>query len=127
MKEYKVGDTVHITMVAKVTDVAISSIEVEGGTWIDGSDPDTTIEVILSEEDLIPVPREELTESEIEHLDRWYNRVTTKPALGDYSFFRMLDRSSDGRLGGHKLIGILPMPLSVYIDEWTPIHTFPRY
>lgn len=128
MKEYKVGDTVYITMVAKITDVAISSIEVEGGTWIDGSDPDTKIEVILREEDLIPVPREELTDDQQTKVDDWYARVTTQPTEGDYSFYRFLDWSGDNRLGGNKLAGILDMPLSCYMQgKWIKIHTFPRY
>lgn len=128
MRDYEVGDTVYVTVIAKVTDVAASSIEIEGGSWFSESDGDTKITILTKEKDLIPIPREELTDKEREDSDLWYSRVSTNPIEGDYSFFRMLDWSGDGRLGGNRLIGILDMPLSVFMNgKWKPIYKFPTY
>jgi hypothetical protein len=46
MKEFRVGDTVEVIVIAKVTDVAINSIEIEGGSWFNAEDLDTTITVL---------------------------------------------------------------------------------
>lgn len=76
----------------------------------------------------VPLPRESFTEEELHHVDIWRQRVTTSPAQGDFSFFRFLDWSEDGRLGGDKLADILDMPLSIFIDgKWKEIGGFPQY
>lgn len=42
-QELQVGDTVTVAVTAKVTDVSVDSIEIEGGQWFSESDTDTTI------------------------------------------------------------------------------------